>query len=77
MIEIVNAYRENGANCNHIVLEMSLDGSDHREVVVFEKLREQYAELPGGYRGQLLLLMALYELDNGNTINKLYKVRVK
>ena len=72
-MKLSSVYPVSGDNCNHIKLEADINNEVLEFVVEFNKLRQKYSQHPGGYRGLLISLLALYWIDSGLSLEQLPK----
>ena len=70
-LQIIDIAR-NGNNCQHLVFDCVLEGD---EIIIrdeLEKLESRFEDEPGGYKGLLLRLFALYQIEQGRKIETLH-----
>ncbi len=70
-LQLKSITRLSGEHCQHLSFDCVLDGEKTDIPAELERLKAKFNDEPGGYRGVLLLLFALYQIEQGRNLEHL------
>lgn len=70
-LQLKRINRENGVHCQHLIFHCVLDGLEINLPVELDKLKSRFKSESGDYRGLLLTLFALYQIEQGRRLEHL------